>query len=138
MATKKAIPRKAVAAVRKMQKEAGVPPKERVPASYYAKDKAADAKKAKRKEKIVAATQPPMMHDVMVDLETTGQGAGCAILSIGAVFFREDKGLGDEFHHRDVGVVRIHPASRSSSNCSAMARSRALPPRIASKSTSSS
>lgn len=37
------------------------------------------------------------MNDVMVDLETMGTVAGCAILSIGAVGFDEN-GLGSEFY----------------------------------------
>lgn len=39
------------------------------------------------------------MRDVMVDLETLGQGPGCAILSIGAVGFHPGAGqIGDPFH----------------------------------------
>ena len=38
------------------------------------------------------------MKNLMVDLETLGTTAGCTILSIGAVFFDRDKGLGDEFY----------------------------------------
>lgn len=37
------------------------------------------------------------MQDVMVDLETLGRRAGCAVLSIGAVAF-DGKGLGEEFY----------------------------------------
>ena len=45
-----------------------------------------------------------MSSDVMVDLETMGRVAGCAILSIGAVRFdRERQELGDEFYE----VVRL-------------------------------
>jgi 3'-5' exoribonuclease-like protein len=39
------------------------------------------------------------MNDVMVDLETWGTKAGCAIRSVGAVFFDPETGmLGDEFY----------------------------------------
>ena len=36
------------------------------------------------------------MKHVMVDLETLGTLPGCAIMSVGAVFF-DESGLGDEF-----------------------------------------
>lgn len=37
------------------------------------------------------------MENVMVDLETLGQGPGCVVLSIGAVMF-DETGLGEEFY----------------------------------------
>lgn len=39
----------------------------------------------------------PMSH-VMLDLETLGLRPGCVVLSIGAVFFDANKGLGAEFY----------------------------------------
>lgn len=41
---------------------------------------------------------PPDHEDVMIDLETKGKGAGCIILSIGAVSFSHETGLGGEFY----------------------------------------
>lgn len=38
------------------------------------------------------------MNHVMVDLETLGNGSNAAIISIGAVAFDLDKGLGNEFY----------------------------------------
>lgn len=38
------------------------------------------------------------MKHIMVDLETLGTVPGCTILSIGAVFFDKDQGLGEEFY----------------------------------------
>ena len=38
------------------------------------------------------------MKHVMVDLETLGTKAGCAILSIGAVYFDVEQGLGSEMY----------------------------------------
>jgi hypothetical protein len=38
------------------------------------------------------------MNQVMLDLETLGTGPGCSVLSIGAVAFDVDGGLGDEFY----------------------------------------
>lgn len=38
------------------------------------------------------------MQNLMVDLETRGNKPGCALLSIGAVFFDEERGLGEEFY----------------------------------------
>lgn len=38
------------------------------------------------------------MKHVMLDLETLGTRAGCAVLSIGAVYFDANKGLGAEFY----------------------------------------
>ena len=43
-----------------------------------------------------APSGPRVGDDLMVDLETLGRGPGCAVLSIGAVFFGPD-GLGAEF-----------------------------------------
>lgn len=47
------------------------------------------------------------MADVMVDLETLGRRAGCAVLSIGAVEFCPDRGLGKELY-----VVVNRPSQR--------------------------
>jgi exodeoxyribonuclease VIII len=48
--------------------------------------------------KLALAPTPPM-DNVMIDLETLGRRAGCAILSIGAVAFDPDSGkLGSEFY----------------------------------------
>lgn len=48
--------------------------------------------------KLTAVPSPPM-DNVMVDLETLGRRAGCAILSIGAVAFdAQSKRLGPEFY----------------------------------------
>lgn len=52
----------------------------------------------------------PMKKDVMTDLETLGKGAGCKILSIGAVEFSTD-GLGREFYTAvriDAGQDELH------------------------------
>lgn len=38
------------------------------------------------------------MKHVMVDLETLGRRAGCSVLSIGAVAFDAETGLGEEFY----------------------------------------
>ena len=38
------------------------------------------------------------MQNVMIDLETLGRRAGCAILSIGAVAFDLKQGLGEEMY----------------------------------------
>lgn len=39
------------------------------------------------------------MIDLMIDIETAGTKAGCAVLSIGAVYFdRETKAVGDKFY----------------------------------------
>lgn len=46
------------------------------------------------------------MKHVMLDLETLGTRAGCVVLSIGAVYFDANKGLGDEFY-----TVISRPAS---------------------------
>lgn len=44
------------------------------------------------------------MNNVMLDLETLGQTAGCPILSIGAVFF-DESGIGAKFHrHIDLNA----------------------------------
>jgi hypothetical protein len=47
----------------------------------------------------LAAVPAPTMDNVMIDLETLGRRAGCAILSIGAVAFDPTSGkLGPEFY----------------------------------------
>jgi exodeoxyribonuclease VIII len=47
----------------------------------------------------LAPVPTPPMDNVMIDLETLGRRAGCAILSIGAVAFDPDSGkLGEEFY----------------------------------------
>lgn len=52
---------------------------------------------------IMTKNETPMKN-VMVDLETLGTVPGCAILSIGAVFFDVESGLGAQFYtpvHRE-------------------------------------
>lgn len=50
--------------------------------------------------KLVPSPLPPKkLADVMVDLETTGNRAGCGVLSIGAVLFDPTTGvIGDEYY----------------------------------------
>jgi hypothetical protein len=50
----------------------------------------------------------PAMCDVMIDLETLGRRPGCAVLSIGAVEFCPERGLGKELY-----VVVNRPSQRA-------------------------
>lgn len=53
---------------------------------------------APKRKPMATRVSPTPMDDVMGDLETLGRRAGCAVLSIGAVAFNPDGGLGKEFY----------------------------------------